>query len=482
MTNQKNSLQSAKTSKSKSFRTVRILLSCHHFKAAVFVASCVVILHHCRLLDGLDIATFQLAQPQLKFLVPLKSLGEPRSESDSIKVVTINDKLYETRFKQTSPLDRCELYCIFKKILENKPKVLAVDLDLSPGPEEITVEETELYNLLKQNNNTEIVLITPVKVYSDDLIAKKAQWMEEMCKKEHIRFGLPYLHSVKGMVLKHLSDPRSFASQIDQATNKSGKSDSSNKRIYCKKDNHLNCFNCFVNTKVSTDESLKTKKLNYKFPYYIERIRVENIDNTNKLKEHVVLFGGSYGSTDKYETPVGTLAGVFIHAASYYSVANPVDEYHVMNYFIEIGVSTLLGAVFCLFARWYLNTRSLHSIVFNLIFQLILMNVFILFASIFLRFNLWIHPVALIIGMGIHALYETCKAVNKAIKKAPPCANEQLCILDRRIERVSDYGIAIIEWLPHVKYDSLQKIIKRCLYCAIVIGSWVCIAVEFFEH
>ncbi len=482
MTNQKNSLQSAKTSKRKGICGCFDRICCH-LKAAIFVASCVVILEHGHWLEGLDIATYQLAVPQL-FKAPPKLPEDYIKKFGSAKVITINDKLYETKFKQSSPLDRSELYDIVNQILnsENKPKVLAVDLDLSPEPKEITdgetqqynVGENELYSLLRQAKDTEIVLITPVKVYSDDLIDKKVQWIEYMLEKDHIHFGLPYLYSVKGVVLKYLSDSNSFANQIKRAA-KNGKSDSLKEvhSIRCYKGKQLNRF---VSAKASTGVSTELKELNYKFLDSVEPIRIADNglvgDITNKQTESVVLLGGSYGPTDKYETPVGTLAGVFLHAASYYSVANPVDVYHVRNYFMEIGVSTLLGAVFCLFARWFWNTRSLLTIIINLVFQLLFMYTFIYLAGILLSFNWWIHPASLIIGMEIHALY---------------------CILERKIKKnfdcvisfINKYfkcGIAIIEKIPCVKYDSLPKNIKCFFYCGIVITSWLFIAEGFFKH
>ncbi len=411
MTIQKNRLQSAAASKKKSFLKHYVW---EPFKAAIFIASCLLILEQGHWLEGLDIATFQLAVPQ-QFsepgVVPEMFINNP----GFLKVVTINDKLYETRFKQSSPLDRCELHDIFKKILENKPKVLAVDLDLSPSPKEIAdgesqqynVGEDKLYKLLKQNKDTEVVLITPSKVYSDDLIDRKVQWMEEMCEYEHIHFGLPYLYSVRGMVLKHLSDPKSFANQINQATNKSGKSDPSKRIICCNKDKQLNRF---VSAKALSSESTELKKLNYKFIKYIERIHIADIDNTNKLKGAVVLLGGSYGSTDKYETPLGTFAGVFLHAASHYSVINPVkDIYNAFAYLVEIGVGIVLSNIFCCSFSWYWRKRSLLSIIFNLVFPLLPMYLLIYFADLFLRSSLWIHPAPLIVGIAIHALLDASK-------------------------------------------------------------------------
>ncbi len=530
MTNQKDSLQSDETSMSKSFRTVRILLLCHHFKAAVFVASCVAILHCCQLLDGLDIATFQLAVPQL-----FKASGLPDNSSNkfgSAKVITINDKLYETRFKQSSPLDRHELHDIFKKILENKPKVLAVDLDLSPGPEEITVEETELYNLLKQNNNTEIVLITPVKVYSDDLIAKKVQWMEEMSEEKHIRFGLPYLYSVKGVVLKHLSDSRSFAYQICRVAvkrgsvpNKNGESDSLKVTtpFCCDEDKQINRFKRFVSAKASTGVSNKDlEEINYKFLDSVKPIRFKvdgelEEDDKKKLTDKVVFLGGSYGPTDKYETPVGTLAGVFLHAASYYSVANPVKPFgHLAGYIMEIVVGMVFGNIFHFLLRWYRRKRSLLSIIGNLVFPLLPMYLFILAAGLLLRINYWISPAPLIVGMAIDALLnvsmgETCSetkdenklpcihheiikwvfgygtSINEINDKNKPCKETKddgkpVCFLERNIEKIIDYVTSNIDRISCFKNKYLRINIKCCLCYVIVIGSWVCIAEGFFKH
>ena len=452
MTNQEDRLQPAAASKRKSFRTC-LHHVWRHLKAAIFVASCVVILDGYDWLEDLKIDTLQLALPLLLQTDP-EFPETYNNEFGSTKVITINDKLYETKFKQSSPLDRYELHNIFEQILENKPKVLAVDLDLSPGPEGSTEGETELYNLLKQAKGTEIVLITPDKVYSDDLINRKVQWMKEMCVYEHIHFGFPYLYSINGVVFKHLRDSDSFANQIYQAavkqgfsTNKSRKSDSPNTICEDKQ------FNCFVSAKAPADISPESKLLNYKFLDYIEPFRIAgNLKvNTNKLKEQVVLLGGSYGSTDKYETPVGALAGVYIHAASYYSRVNPVEDLsHVLTYLVEIVVSTVLGVTFYSLARWYRKTHSLLSIVSNLGLQLPLMYIFILIAGYFLRFNLWINPAPLIIGMEIHALLAS-------------------------VEEPYINGTNKLLGIPEI-------IIKRVFYCGIIFTAWFFIAEEFIKH
>ncbi len=452
MTNQKDSLQSDEASKRKGLRT-RLHEFWHHLKVAIFVASCVYTLDHYNLLDGLQIPTLQLVRPDI-FQKPTKPGS---NESGSVKVITINDKLYETRFKQSSPLDRCELRKIFEEILNKKPKVLAVDLDLSPGPEGSTEEETALYKLLKQNTDTEIVLITPIKVYSDDLIDKKAQWMEDMCRQEHIHFGLPYLYSVKGVVLKYLSDPRSFAKQINRAASKGWKSDFSNKKICCNKDKQLNCV---VNAMVSSNIFPKLKLINYyDFTDYIERIRIEDIDNTNRLKGSVVLLGGSYGSTDKYDTLVGTISGIFIHAASYYSVVNPANRLdHVSSYLVEIVMGLVTGVILCFFAR---NLKPLlFSIVSNLGFQLLFSYICVFISSILIHYHLWINPTLLIAGIGIHSLLVPSELELEANKK--------------ETQRETKEG--------KKRLDIRIKNIKCFFYYVITITSWVYIAEEFFEH
>ncbi len=435
---------------------------CHHLgpelKAAIFVASCVVILQDYGWLEDLQIDTLQLAVPQLLKRNPVYP-DTYSNEFGSSKVITINDRLYEKNYHQASPLDRQELHKLFSQILlnDNKPSVLAVDLDLSPGPGKETDGEEKLYNLLKQVKGTEIVLITPVKVYSGSLIDKKRKWMEKMCS-PHINFGLPTLYISQGAVLKHRRDSNTFANQICRAAVKQGLASNTGEISQCpiSSDSQGICsykgekLNPYVNARIETpvEKISKLELLNYKAIDYIEPVPLTKDGGIkitdNKLLMRVVFLGGSYGNSDKYETPAGEIAGVYLHAAGYYSLVNPVkDLNHLSTYILEIVMSTVIGIAFYMLATWYRKTRSLFSIITNIMSQFMLAYAFILLAGHLLSFNMWINPAPLIVGMAIHAelvrTEEPYSEVNNTRKL--------LGIPEIFIKRLFYFGVLLVAWV-----------------------------------
>ena len=445
----------------------------HHlvsgFKAAIFVASCVVILGHYHLLDDLEIDVLQLAMPQA-YSGSQKLPDKDSNKLDSAKIITIDDELYENTFKQASPLDRDKLREIIEAILDKKPKVLAIDLDLSPSPP-IKTENAEkedadvrLKKLLietakkrKENSSgTEIVLITPVKVLTTDSIKRKTEWMREMCD-GGINFGLPYIYSNNGVVVKHLDDFNMFANQIYLSArnqdvhsseghgNKSTAKEHS-QRICDYSDDELIQF---VSKRSSPKVSSKLKLLNYKFINHIERVGKANVKEINEIDQEdlagqVVFLGGSYGVTDKYKTPAGPFDGVYLHAASFYSMVKPTGEFlHVLEYLMEIIMSTILGTLFYMLAGWYRTTRSLFSIATNIGLQPLLMFVFIKIAGYSLLFwNTWLNPATLIVGMEIHAFVESIGEPHTEVDDT----RRLLGIRERFIKQCFYYGVICIAW------------------------------------
>jgi hypothetical protein len=386
-------------------------------KAALLVVSFSVILGNCGWLDDLNINVIKLAVPTIFLDNPtLPYTYSSRDDSGSAMVFTINDNLYEEEFKHISPLDRKVLYDIVEAILIKNPKVLAIDLDLSPshddgGNEGGGLSAQRALNGLLANyaSKTEIILITPVKVKTQGLILEKRKWMRSMCK-SGLHFGLPYLYSRQGVILEYLIDTRTLASQVHRANssnnNRSESGKEHEKQICDLPDEELDQF---ISLRMSPIISDLKKSLNFEFTSYIEpmgRAKVEIIDKVGSdLEGRVVFLGGSYGLTDKYETPAGLFAGVYLHAASFFTINTPIHKYYpILKYVLEIILCTILGFIFYRMAAWYRKTLSIMSIVANIGLPVVLMFVFSKIAGVALLFlNVLFNPAILIVGMDLVA-------------------------------------------------------------------------------
>ena len=113
-------------------------------------------------------------------------------------------------FNQQSPLDRGKLSAIIKQILDKKPKILAIDLDLSPdmvskaGDEKL---KELLTDTIKNNCETKLVLISPVPVRTRAMFNRKKEWIEDICTPcNEVIFVMPTLLSNQDAVIRYNSE------------------------------------------------------------------------------------------------------------------------------------------------------------------------------------------------------------------------------------------------------------------------------------
>ncbi len=457
-------------------------------KASILVVSVVVILNHFNFLEDLKINVIKLAMPVIFTDNPsLPYTYKHREEKGSAMVFTINDKLYEDTFKQASPLDRNELYEIIAAILKHKPGVLAIDLDLSPRPvkefSKIYEENAQerLNRLLIENaKSTDIVLITPVKVRTEPLVEVKKQWMRMICDAQ-INFGLPYLYSRQGVVLRYLDNTNTFAWQIASVVDDNSK----NERRFVKGKDRAICeqtddeLKKYISTRIEHKESGESKLLNLEFTDYIEpmgRARVETINKVgSELTGNVVFLGGSYGSTDKYETPAGPFAGVYIHGASLFSIFSSINKFNVVGkYVLEFGVCVLMGLLFYRLAAWYRNSRTILSVLINFGLPLILL-VFLSMAAgyVLLSTGIWLNTTALIVGMEMLVQFEGAVEPIKNLAQGSEDSEKGIIV---RINKFIDPEGEVKPGLDGRNYLSLL------FFGGLVFYSWYLIAIQVLKY
>ncbi|VAX16088.1 hypothetical protein MNBD_NITROSPINAE02-81 [hydrothermal vent metagenome] len=354
------------------------------------------------------------------------SVGEGRSEPRAnngpipLKVVLITDLSYESDFNQSSPLDRKKLKEMFEGILERKPRVLAVDLDLSPSGN-LTNDQTDLDNLLKNYQKKEganIVLISPMPVVSPSLLSEKVAWMKEMCDAQ-ITFAYPDVYSHLDVVMKYMEFTPTLGNEafrLSKLDKTDGDEEGKAKNNYvhssvCDRllkrndDNFLrkNGENRYEN--LTQKELLNLKVINSKSYSDMRIIHVLDLNRIdwerNISNDDIIFVGGSWGLRDKYITPaIRDIPGAFIHAATFYSNLNPVSDIKPLQGFIvDFIIGMALGIIFLKTYNWYCNKLTIISMLTNFGLPILIMVAMLWLAQISLQFNLWIHPGPMLAGV-----------------------------------------------------------------------------------
>lgn len=209
--------------------------------SAVLVAAVVFIIHHeFHWLDAVDGHAF-MAIGHSAFV------AEPR-RSEQVVALLIDAETHETRYRERSPLSRCELHKDLKRLYDARPDLVAIDIDISPAiwtwnppelpfaasagrhadsPKETLLQteidcEEQLYRMIesrKESQKTTTVIMTPFKVSerAADLQQQKLRWQTRM-EKAGVRFGDAQLPVTYGLVIEQYPNPGSFAAQARAVT------------------------------------------------------------------------------------------------------------------------------------------------------------------------------------------------------------------------------------------------------------------------
>ena len=111
-------------------------------------------------------------------------MDRPQAAAVRPSVLLVDDEAFEDRFKERSPLDRSELARLLEGIREQAPKLLVIDLDLSPGPAPTDDEEraqAALDEVLKAYAPDQLLLATPLPARSYELAQRRLRWMHGLC-------------------------------------------------------------------------------------------------------------------------------------------------------------------------------------------------------------------------------------------------------------------------------------------------------------
>lgn len=189
----------------------------HHAAVAAVLALLVVVLETHGWLNWLDTASLRVAlawknsASQLFASAPVQGpvgSGAPPASSPGprIRPVQISDEAFELRFYQESPLSRVVLLELLERAVARQPSVIAVDIDLSPGPRgaRSNLGQDELNAALARiaaAGRPRLVLVTPFPVSDDAVLEAKYAWMRSLCQ-AGAHFAYPDIPISQGLALR----------------------------------------------------------------------------------------------------------------------------------------------------------------------------------------------------------------------------------------------------------------------------------------
>lgn len=130
---------------------------------------------------------------------------------------------------------------------------------------------------------------------------------------------------------------------------------------------------------------------------------------TQSVSNHILIVGGSYGTGDKYDTPIGSLDGATIHALAALTALN-TRENEIMEKAFPLIFDVILGIatayVFAIIWGYHAQARAEGSYVKSLGFYIIDVLTLLFFLAMaawlsdfLLQRNMWLNPIAVILGV-----------------------------------------------------------------------------------
>lgn len=423
-----------------------------HLIPALVLASGLFVIEQHHYLNWIDAAMLQVSQRYS----PVPAMASV-TETGPV-VLAISDVLYESEFNQTSPLERARLATILRQLLESRPRVLAVDLDLSPAPVP-DAGQAALDDLLLTARNkfpdTRLIVITPFPSVSPQVRQQKAAWMRRMCDEAALIFALPTLLLQQGTVLKYEKAPALEPLGILAAGQGRG---------VCKALGSSGDIDLPDEAQTATAHaSASLRPINYRYfdgaaPVVLDKALLPGSVG-DLIAQKTVFLGGAYGQSDLHATPHGDVPGVLIHAAIAYSEQHPVGVLpHVVGFGVDIFLGVCCGLLFslswgCYFRAKASATTSEHAVFWlglNLMLMLAGLLAVTLAASWLIHRGWWLNPAPMILGMFLDTLLaKEPHASQKAKVLHPPGRITQALVMSKWLLVAGITGWAMILLMQH---------------------------------
>jgi hypothetical protein len=288
------------------------------------------------------------------------------------QVLLIDRTFFENEYEEVRPLSRAVTATLLEHVFTKSPKLVVLDLDVSPVRRQSTrelVEQRTLDSVIRNvPKGTTLVLAAPFPMSSEAAAAQNADWLRSHCNVPRLAFAYTFKIAQDGLINKfhpgfpslgvvaatsHIADrgqqiPAEFVSVLPCELARSS---------------HSPAFLDHVLAQRWLFDVTANMQIQEIAPRYFDAV-LENAHVLSSLASvqklplgSSVYIGTNWNSEDKFMTPIGDLPGVMAHAAAHRLLLSPPRNVPAwIPSLVELGIGGLCAA-FVGFALVGFNAR-----------------------------------------------------------------------------------------------------------------------------
>jgi hypothetical protein len=467
--------------------------ACMHWPAAIFVAAAVAFIHHeFGWLDAIDRYAY-LVLGHLSSQQPIRS-------PDTV-LVRIDGPTHASVYRDRSPLDRCQLEQHLGLIYDADPRLLVVDLDLSPalwlhGAAETERErrcESALYQLIDRHG-AKTILMEPIPFgearagLPEGFLKDRCEWKKNR-RAARVLFGNPEIIIESGLVVRSIAEPDSLARL---AVCRAGAPPGSDK---CSDRNETEC-ECLCEIP-HHGTGAHSKMLDFRL--VPKEIVLGDLIGTAPeyelsavLNDKVVFLGATYGFQDRFLTLQDEKYGVELHALAFLSEGRGINDLHdrwgqLFKLLLDVLVAFVFGAMISRIWRSYLQAHASESsrkresaflYVLLLLGSLVFVLLVVLWSALqlLMYWGIWLSPVPIALGMLIEsfAAGSTAEAVHMLEQRNASrhiAGHEALSCKSPAAFFYRDWYVKASSVIPDERAAAVWILVRRLLWLWIVVAT-----------
>ena len=448
----------------------------------------------------------QIAAPLIPEGSPDASWTAPRPPQARPSVLLIDDATFEDRFKERSPLDRDELARLLEEIRGQAPRLLVVDLDLSPGAAPSADEsraQAALDSALKNYAPDRLLLATPLPARSYELAFRRLQWMNELCK-AGVRFAHTALFHSGSHVLRYdptLPSLGPLAARLAGVQTEDRIEEPEPCELVAEEMRYIERRQVeraaqgsdppaqrmlgaayFLQAPpgaayyVDNEQARRLAPINFGYERFVRRYCLSAsaagddcgaIDD-RAVKDQVLFLGGAWGEEDLHPTPSGRREGVMLHAAAFHSEQVPVSNRlrpvaTAAEFMLGLIVAYVMGSVWSgYFRALYNEPQTLHRIATRYAYAglatlLVVATVWVIAQSSgwLMQHGIWLDPLPLLGVLLLKTFFTARKTELETLRRQPAHEDHAEAKLTRY-----DQAARVVDALPRIAAHRLESLVK----------------------
>jgi hypothetical protein len=359
------------------------------------------------------IEPFEVAMRSLVASVATGMVDPPSDEHLDLAVLRIDQHHFDDPkegYGGRSPLDRGRLLADLKALLQAQPGLESIGFDLDLSPTVLGQPDADELALYRELGRLPIrfTLILPLEEQKQ---ADFIEWFDAQFKDApNVQLAHPEIVTSFGLATRLRADPRcpSLGIAMQQRAAAPAEGNRTCRTVqtgHCRGDTCRDLAYHHLARLRSTIEPLYADDRLLPLPRQIEALKARPL--------RTVLIGAAYGTDDVFETAVGPMYGVDVHAAS--MLGEPERYSHVADFIADLFIGMVFGWLVASFWRRYFRVAAGRSSrwppelawipLAGLILLLSGLWILLSFVSVGLltRFNLWFNPTAMMLGMLLDA-------------------------------------------------------------------------------